>query len=463
MTSSRILLHGATIITSKEAKKGSIIIKGNSYDAIYPDKEGNIEYNFNGQEKSEKIRYTELPERFAETAKGEIYLLEGKHIISGGIDPHVHFRDPGLTAKADFNTESIAALLGGVTSIIDMPNTIPQTTDADTIAGKAAVAEAKCRTRFKFHIGATESNIDEIESLARTNRYIAGIKVFMGSSTGGMLVKSDEALEKIFRIKDIPVLVHCEDEDIIKANLENAISRYGEDIPFKEHPAIRSRKACIKSSAKALDLAIRYGTRLHLCHISTREEAEMVRAAKQLNPLITAETSANYLWFCDDDYERLGAHIKCNPAIKTSADREALIEAVRNGIIDCIGSDHAPHLIEEKQGIYTKVPSGIPSIQQTLPVLLTIASANGIPLTTIASVFSENAGAIFGFRQGAADFVVFDKDAEFTVNADDLAYKCGWSPYEGTVLKGKVEMTFINGTKITENGKFLNQNDYAAL
>ena len=276
----------------------------------------------------------------------------------------------------------------------------------------------------------------------------------MGSSTGNMLVDSTDTLSSLFAIKNKPVLVHCEDEATIKANLEKAIATYGEDIPFTEHENIRSRMACIKSSIKALELAMKHGTKLVLCHISTKEEAEMVRAAKLNNPEIIAETSCNYLWFSNEDYSRLGSKVKCNPSVKTPADRQALRTALSEGLIDTIGSDHAPHLLSEKDAPYTKAPSGLPSIQQTLPVLLTIAQQEEIPLEKIASVFSEKAAEIYELNRGKiqagwqADLVVFDYGKEFTVKAEDQKSKCGWSPYEGQTLKGVIEAVYINGKQI---------------
>jgi dihydroorotase len=247
--------------------------------------------------------------------------------------------------------------------------------------------------------------------------------------------------------------VHCEDEAIIRANLAKATDKYSEDIPFAEHENIRSRSACIKSSIVALEMAIKHGTRLVLCHISTKEELEMVRAAKLNNPEIIAETSCNYLWFSNEDYKRLDSRVKCNPSVKTASDREALRRGLADGLIDTIGSDHAPHLLTEKDNKYCKAPSGLPTIQQSLPVLLTIAEQENIPLTRIASVFSEKASEIYGLNTGkiavgyAADLVIFDKDKEFTVKAEDIKSKCGWSPYEGETLKGVIEAVLVDGTQ----------------
>ena len=439
---STFLLHKATIVTAEKEAVGSVIIsEGKIVDVIYADDE-TFEYKvFKATQQYKEIERIEL---------------EGKHIIAGGIDAHVHFRDPGLTHKADMETETRAAVAGGVTTAFDMPNTIPATVSVEAFAGKLALAKEKSCMNLGFHFGATNSNIEEIEEILEGKTLLSpadvrGIKVFMGSSTGNMLVDESQTLDRLFSIKGKPVLVHCEDEDTIKANLQAALDRYGEDIPFTEHENIRSRRACIKSSIKALEKAIRFGTSLVLCHISTKEEIEMARAAKTNNPAIIAETSCNYLWFSNEDYERMGSRLKCNPSVKTPQDREALRNALAEGIIDTIGSDHAPHLLSEKEGKYTKVPSGLPSIQQSLPVLITIARQDEIPLSRIAAVFSENASDLYGLNTGkirtgySADLVIFDKEKEFTVRNEDQLSKCGWSPYDGVKLNGFIETVFIGG------------------
>ena len=436
-------LHNATIITAEKEAVGSILIEeGKITDILY-------------KEESEYIhKVLEILK-----AKPEVMELEGKCVMAGGIDAHVHFREPGLTHKADMSTESMAAAAGGVTYVIDMPNTSPATTTAETLKSKIELAKGRTTGKIAFHIGATNDNAEDIlrlitegdEPTGITPNDIAGVKVFMGSSTGNMLVDDNSTLSKLFAVKNKPVLVHCEDEAIIKANLAQAAERYGEEIPFTEHENIRSRSACIKSSIKALEMAIKHGTRLVLCHISTKEEMEMVRAAKLNNPEIIAETSCNYLWFSDEAYSRLGSRIKCNPSVKTASDKQALRNALRDGQIDIIGSDHAPHLPSEKAAPYCSAPSGLPSIQQTLPVLLTVAEEEEIPLTRIASVFSEKASEIYGLKRGKieegyfADLVVFDNEKKFTVKTEDQLSKCGWTPYEGETLKGVIESVFVNG------------------
>ena len=442
-----LFLHNATIITSEKEAVGSVLIEdGKIKDIIY----------------KEEDRY--IPAVLDILKSGpQVMELEGKCVMAGGIDAHVHFREPGLTHKADMETESRAAAAGGVTFVMDMPNTNPPTITAQALKDKIDLAKGRTAGKIAFHIGATNSNADEIcrlvcegdKEAGITPEDIAGVKVFMGSSTGNMLVDSGSSLDRLFAIKEKPVLVHCEDEKTIKDNLAKATEKYGEDIPFTEHENIRSRSACIKSSIKALEMAIKHGTRLVLCHISTKEEMEMVRAAKLSNPAIVAETSCNYLWFSNEDYERLGSKAKCNPSIKTPQDREALRRGLAEGLIDTIGSDHAPHLLSEKDNKYGKAPSGLPTIQQSLPVLLTIAKQDDIPLTRIASVFSEKASEIYGLNTGkiakgyAADLVIFDKDKEFTVKAEDQKGKCGWSPYEGEVLNGMIQAVMVDGNIIS--------------
>ena len=443
-----ILLQDATIVTAEKVGKGSILICEDKIKEVWW---------------AESEDYSFRVDMFkSKHPEAQVNDLTGKHIIAGGIDAHVHFRDPGLTHKADMATESRAAAAGGVTTVFDMPNTKPATTQAVHIAEKLALAKERSVITMGFHIGATNENAAQIAALVKNGDAetgvkpsdIAGVKVFMGSSTGNMLVDAENTLAELFSISEKPVLVHCEDEEIIRRNTEKAVETYGDEIPFSEHENIRSRMACIRSSIKALELAIKYNTRLTLCHISTKEEIEMVRAAKLNNPAIVAETSCNYLWFSNEDYAILGSKVKCNPSVKTPADRQALRTALSEGLIDTIGSDHAPHLLSEKDAPYTKAPSGLPSIQQTLPVLLTIAQQEDIPLEKIASVFSEKAAEIYELNRGKiqagwqADLVVFDYGKEFTVKAEDQKSKCGWSPYEGQTLKGVIEAVYINGKQV---------------
>ena len=448
------LLYNAYVVTGERCSGGAVLINGDRIGGVY----------FTGDMTEPGTQEERQAREQVEEWKGkadECIDLSGKMIMAGGIDAHVHFREPGMTHKADMESESRAALLGGVTSFIDMPNTVPATTSMELLEDKARLAEGRAYANYGFNLGATNSNLSELQDAAANGKWkFGGIKVFMGSSTGNMLVDSDDTLNGIFNIHGKPVLVHCEDEATIKENLGKATAKYGDDIPFSMHPEIRSRQACIRSSAKALELAIRHHTALHLLHVSTAEEMKMAAASKIHNPEITAETSANYLWFSDKDYDRLGSRVKCNPAIKSEADREALREGLKNGTIDTIGSDHAPHVEEEKQKCYRQAPSGMPSIQQSLPVLLTVASEEDIPLERIASAFSEKPAEIFRIQDRGklkegffADIVVIDMEKEQTVTKDSLLYKCGWSPYEGYTLKGSVETVFVNGRKTVDGGK----------
>lgn len=442
------LLYNATVVTAEKEAVGSVLVLDSTIEeVIFFDRE---DYGFR-------------VDRIMKQHEGlEVINLEGKWLMAGGIDAHVHFREPGLTHKADMATESLAAAAGGVTYVMDMPNTNPATTTAQALKEKLELAKGRTTGKIAFHIGATNSNAEDILRLIQEGDAsagicpddIAGVKVFMGSSTGNMLVDDNSTLARLFAISGKPVLVHCEDEQTIKANLEKAVEKYGEEIPFREHENIRSRSACIRSSIRALEMAIKHGTRLVLCHISTKEEMEMVRAAKLSNPSIIAETSCNYLWFCNEDYDRLGSRVKCNPSVKRPQDREALRQGLADGLIDTIGSDHAPHLLSEKENKYGKAPSGLPTIQQSLPVLLTIARQEEIPLTRIASVFSEKASELYGLKTGkiakgyAADLVVFDLNKEFTVRAEDQKGRCGWTPYEGETLNGVIEMVLVDGERV---------------
>lgn len=468
---SRILLTNAVIVTGASSKKGALAIDGERIAGIWPRRPED-------QDDSEAIRSFQ---------DAEVIDLQGKVLMAGGIDVHVHFREPGMEHKADIESESRAALLGGVTSFIDMPNTIPPTTSLEAVHNKLERACGRSWGNYGFHIGATNDNFASINEYlaAGSGKDFGGVKVFMGSSTGNMLVDDADTLRKMFGIKGKPVLIHSEDEGIIKANIEAAEAEFGEDIPFRMHPEIRSRKACIRSTAKALAMAIEQRTRLHILHISTAEEVEMIRAAKIHNPLITAETSANYLWFSDGDYDSMKGRLKCNPAVKTAADREAIRKGLAEGIIDTIGSDHAPHLASEKAQPYLRCPSGLPSIQQSLSVVVTTADEFNkgkrededtlLTMPRIASAFSERPAEIMGIRDRGflkvgyyADLVVIDPEQEYSVKDDlvvtdpdreysvkDIAYKCGWSPYNGVTLKGVIDRVFLNGSPVVTNGRLI--------
>lgn len=461
----RILLTNASIATAEEVRQGALLIEDGTIGEVWKT-DGNGLVNYEGG----NIGLADLAGRLmALHPDMEIRDLSGKTLMAGGIDAHVHFREPGMTAKADIESESRAALLGGVTSFIDMPNTNPPTVSIGHLEEKCALAEGRAFANYGFHIGTTNGNADDLRQLLADGRgnEFCGIKVFMGSSTGNMLVDSEKTLTEIFSISDKRILVHSEDESIIRSNLAAAKEKYGDDIPMCEHENIRSRIACIRCTVKALEMAMNAGTKLHVTHVTTAEEIEMIRTAKQYNPEISAETSANYLSFCDEDYDTMGSRLKCNPAVKTAADMTGLRQALKDGIIDSIGSDHAPHLKEEKLRPYTTCPSGVPSIQQSIAAILTVASEEDIPLTRVASAISERPAELFGIhgrgkiQKGyAADLIVIDTEREFTVGDGSggpagIDYKCGWSPYEGKRLKGFVEDVYLNGRLAVCNGRLV--------
>lgn len=387
----------------------------------------------------------------------------GKYLIPGVIDEHVHFRDPGATHKGDMESESRAAVLGGITSYLDMPNNNPPAISRRALEEKMATAREKSWANYGFYLGLNNNNQDEAFALDLKRH--CGIKLFMGSSTGNMLVDREETLKKLFQ--DFPGVMglHCEDELCIRQATEAAKATYGTEIPFEQHPFIRSREACVRSTAKAIDLAKDGACHIHLMHISTAEEIDLIREAKKTQSHITAETCPNYLWFDDRDYERLQYKLKCNPAIKAASDRTALLQAVREGIIDTIGTDHAPHLLEEKQQNYLQSPSGLPSIQFSLAVMVELALQGNFTLPTLVERMCHAPARIYGIEQRGfireghfADLVLISIDPEHktTVTTEQLAGKCGWSPYEGCEFSTKVEYTWVNGKAVVANSQLQN-------
>lgn len=384
---------------------------------------------------------------------------EGKYLLPGVIDTHVHFRDPGLTVKADFYTESCAALAGGVTSVIDMPNTKPQTVSEQTLDEKLAMAAEKSLVNYGFMVGATNGNIGEISSI--DPRKYAAIKLFMGSSTGNMLVNSDSSLEDLFASARKVIVAHCEDEERIRERTD-MFRNAGSNSP-NIHPKIRDAESCFISTQKAVALAKKYNARLHVAHLSTGKELSLFSSESLENKNVTAEVTPNHLWFCDDDYQRLGNLIRCNPAIKSANDREALRNALKDNIIDTIATDHAPHCREEKMRPYFESVSGMPSIQHSLLVMLELVKRNVIDIGTLVEKMCHNPARLFsienrGFiREGyAADLVLVDMGSETQVTAESLYYKCRWSPLEGETFSSKVLRTFVNGIPAydCENGIF---------
>ena len=380
--------------------------------------------------------------------------LNGALLMPGVIDDQVHFREPGLTHKADIQSESRAAVAGGVTSFMDMPNTKPQTITYKDLEDKNLRASEVSLANYGFFIGATNENYDELQKVDFV--LTPGIKVFLGASTGNMLVNDDDALDRIFSLKPL-IAIHSEDEQIIRRNTEYYSSLF-EEVPISCHPLIRSEEACYQSTANAVERAKRLGTRLHVLHVSTARELELFSDAKLSDKKITSEVCVHHLWFSDMDYGRLGAKIKWNPAIKTAFDREKLRDAVNSGLIDIVATDHAPHLWSEKEGDCLHAASGGPMIQHSLVCMLQMAEQGIFSIERVVEVMCHRPAELFGIdkrgylREGYyADFVVVDKES-WTIGKDNILTKCGWSPLEGTPVDYKVRQTYVNGNKVYDEG-----------
>lgn len=385
----------------------------------------------------------------------------GKHLLPGLIDDQVHFREPGLTHKACIRSESRAAVAGGITSFIEMPNTNPQTTTVEELERKFAIAAQDALANYSFMFGGTNDNFDEIKKLDTTQ--VAGLKLFLGSSTGNMLVDNEDVLRKIFSSTDLVISVHCEDEPTIRKNLAAHIEQYGDDIPIEKHPEIRSHEACYLSSSRAIALAKETGARLHVFHLSTAQETNLFDNSLPLaEKKITAEVCTHHLWFTSEDYKEKGTFIKWNPAVKNKEDREALWVALNDDRIDVLATDHAPHTLEEKQNPYTKAPSGGPLVQHALLALLTAVKAGKITLEKMVEKACHNPAILFqiakrGYlREGYfADLVLVDLNKTVTVKKEDLLYQCGWSPFEGTTFDAAIEKTWVNGNLVHDQGHII--------
>ena len=444
---SSYLLKNATIVNEGQQVRGDLLIR-----------DGWIEKLFVGGQSAS-----------VDEGSHRVLDLTGMYLLPGVIDDQVHFREPGFTHKADLASESRAAIAGGITTFMEMPNTSPQTITQKLLEEKFSLAAEKSLANYSFYMGATNDNLDELK--ASDPSRVCGIKVFMGASTGDMLVDNPLSLEGIFREVSLPVAVHCEDESIIRANMERSRQLYGEDIPVHLHPLIRSHQACESSSRKAISLAERFGTRLHLLHLSTANEVRLLsNDSPPGKKQITAEVCVHHLWFHMDDYAKKGSHIKWNPAIKYHDDRAALIRAVKEGYFDVIATDHAPHSLEEKQQPYSRCPSGAPMVQHSLPAMLTLANKHHFGIEKVVELMCHNPAICFniskrGFiREGyAADLVVIDAGKAHTVTRDSLYYKCGWSPLEGSTLDASVIHTFVNGNLVFEDGRFHEQHKGEAL
>lgn len=401
-----------------------------------------------------------IADSISEDNVDEIIDAQGKYLLPGVIDDQVHFREPGLTWKGDIETESKAAIAGGITSFIDQPNTVPNAVTQDLLQDKYDLASQKAYANYGFMMGGTNDNLEEV--LKTNPRNVPGIKLFLGSSTGNMLVDNPETLENIFSNTKMLIAVHCEDEATIRANTEKYKAKYGDDIPVKFHYLIRSEEACYKSSSKAIELAKKTGARLHVFHLSTAKETELFRNDIPLkDKKITAEVCVHHLTFTNEDYETKGNLIKWNPAVKTQKDKDGLWEALLDDRIDVIATDHAPHTWEEKQNVYTHCPSGAPLVQHSLVVMLENFKNGKITLEKIVEKMAHNPAILFrvekrGFiREGyKADLVLVDMNKNWTVEKENILYKCGWSPLEGTEFGSKVTHTFVNGNLVYENGSF---------
>lgn len=390
-------------------------------------------------------------------ASQEVIDAAGMLLIPGCIDDHVHFREPGLTHKADIASESRAAVAGGVTSYMDMPNTKPLTITAEALEDKFDIAARSSVANYSFFIGATNDNIDTLLSI--DNKRVAGVKLFLGSSTGNMLVDESDVLHRLFRECRTLISVHSEDEAIIRERRAFYTGRFGEDLSVFYHPLIRSAEACYVCTERAVELARRYGTRLHVAHISTARELELFWAEPLLDKRITAEACVHHLWFTDNDYASLGTRIKCNPAIKTTADRNALRDAVNNGAIDLIATDHAPHLLSEKQGGALTAASGSPYVQFSLIMMLELVRQGVFSTVTVVEKMCHAPAMLYNIdRRGIlrpgyyADIVLIDTNTRHTVTKEDVLSKCGWSPLEGTTFHSRVFKTFVNGKCIYSDG-----------
>ena len=430
-----------------------ILIKGG-----YIVNEGRV---FNGNIVIEDGNIIEVTKQQPEASFDETIDASGCYVLPGVIDDHVHFREPGLTAKADIESESRAAAAGGVTSYFDMPNCVPQTTTVEALEEKYALAAKKSHVNYAFFYGVTNDNAESLSKL--DGHRIPGVKLFMGSSTGNMLVDKQEALERVFKNCKLPLMVHCEDTDIINRNMANAQEAWGEDPPVALHAMIRSEEACLSSTQKAVALAKKYGTRLHVAHISTAEELEMLSPYStdhdSIATKITAEACVGHLFFTQLDHERLGTRIKVNPSIKTPVDQYMLRQALTDGRIAVIGTDHAPHLLAQKEGGCAKAASGMPMIQFSLVTMLELVDEGVLTIARMVELMCHNPARLFGvehrgfLRKGCrADIVIVRPKSPWTVTRDNILSKCGWSPMEGHEYQWKVERTLCNGQTVYANG-----------
>lgn len=434
------LIQDACIVNEGQMFQGSVLIEGERIVHIY--------------------KGDDTPSLSVMESLDELIDARGKYLIPGLIDTHVHFRDPGLTHKADMQSESKAALAGGVTSFLDMPNTKPQTTTIEAWQDKMNAAASQSWANYAFYLGATNENLDEL--LAADYTQVPAVKLFMGSSTGNMLVDDAESLRRLFTEVPALIAVHCESEAQIQANKAKYLSEVGEDLPIPYHSLIRDEEVCYQSTSLAVQLARQYATRLHVMHISTAKELALFDHDKPLEEKkITAETCPHYLLLCDDDYARYGSLIKCNPALKHASDKQALLQALNEGYIDTLGSDHAPHLLAEKQGNALTAVSGCPSVQFNLLLLLEMSLESLMDKTLIVDKFCHAPATIYRMRDRGylregyyADMVLFEECPAWVLDKAAILSKCAWSPYEGWQFHHRISQVFVNGAKSYDNGEF---------
>jgi dihydroorotase len=431
---SSILIKNATIINEGKSFKGDLLVKDEIISAIGDFDQINI------------------------PSGAKVIDATGLFLIPGVIDDQVHFREPGLTHKGDINSETRAAAAGGVTSFMEMPNTDPQTVTIESLNEKYNLGSEKSLINYSFLIGATNDNLTEVLKADPAN--VCGIKVFMGSSTGNMLVDREQALRELFKRAHMPVSVHCEDENTIRKNTEIFRQKYGENVPFSMHPLIRSREACFISSSYAVRLAREYNTRLHIFHLSTADEMKLFSNEIPLSQKrITAEVCVHHLWFEESSYDNKGSLIKWNPAIKTRFDRDALRNAVNNNTVDIVATDHAPHTLAEKNSSYFKAPSGGPLIQHSLVVMLELWHKKIFSIEKVVEMMCHNPSILFNIRNRGfiregykADLCLFNPEDPWSVSKENILYKCGWSPFEGEKFRSKVVKTIVNGTIVYDDG-----------
>jgi len=434
------LITHATILNEGTSRKGSVLIAG--------DRIADIFYDDSTEQSTLAPLYDTCP----------VIQAQGSWLLPGLIDDQVHFREPGLTHKGNLRSESSAAVAGGITSFMDMPNTVPQTTTRELLRQKNELASRSSLANYAFFLGATKDNLAEIRNA--DPEQVCGVKLFMGSSTGNMLVDSRKALEDIFATVQVPLAIHSEDEATIRQNIEHFRARYGEDVPVSCHPLIRSAEACYRPSALAVELAHKHGTRLHIMHLSTARELSLLERGPDVRKKkITAEACVHHLWFNDGDYARLGNRIKWNPAVKTRQDQEALTEAIRNNTLDLIATDHAPHTLEEKNNSYFKAPSGGPLVQFALQALIDLAAQGKFSPEQVVTKMCHAPADLYGIRNRGyirkgyyADLVLLDPGKPFTVTPECILSSCGWSPFEGHSFGSTVTHTWVNGNLVVCQG-----------